>query len=475
MQILIIDAIAEVGEPATFDQILQSVSSRWRGIKIRRRDGTPYTTDCRRAIQANLRTNPHQVSLFVRAATSDGTVAWRFSQSIEEAEEAKLKSKSEKVKETKPSEEAGKKSADPLDGAETSSDNESHPMSPDTQEYTRSLRPVRASRHSGALEDFLGEYDDERYESSGMRYSGRPRRDSSSSSYTESYSLDSSFLRSKQQIRRENMDESDIPPAKRFSVGSLDAELLAGAGVSSSGHYSHSPHTSPSVTTSQSAMQGTHVMEWTPAMPSERPASSANSNSAMALNMPAVLNLSALPPMQHMSESSIANAERFQGWIPPSLFGYYQPQAAAAAAAAYGAGMPNVPQFLPHQMSLAHEKAQQLATSDFSSPGAWSDRSALSRQSMSSSRTSTSTMPDQSPRTPHSLSNSNGMPNISAGVHPAFAALPPAFHLYSPSPNAMAGITPSPVHSSLSSHPAGPSNGPKDGAVPSFLEGTLSH
>lgn len=43
---------------------------------IRRRDGTPYATDCRRAIQANLRSNPHHPTLFQKDAKQPNM--WRL-------------------------------------------------------------------------------------------------------------------------------------------------------------------------------------------------------------------------------------------------------------------------------------------------------------------------------------------------------------------------------------------------------------
>jgi len=487
MQILIIDAIAEVGEPASFDQILQSVSSRWRGIKIRRRDGTPYTTDCRRAIQANLRTNPHQVSLFVRVVIPDGSVAWRFSQSIEEAEEAKLKSKSEKVKEVKPSEQTPEDplgvrkspaTTDPdLVDERSLSDNDSHPTSPDSHDYSRSTRPLRTPRHSGALDDFLC-LEDERYDAATSgRSHARSRRDSVSSSYTDTYSHDSGFLRNKQQIRREYMDDSDVPPAKRFSLGSLDHDALEGAPLSSSVKLNHNyRHSSPVASPTQHMGRS---RGWTSASPSalhERTPESPSPSPSSSLNIPSVLNLSAFSsaPMQsEQNSSSNSFSSSAPNWLSPSMFGYYQSQAAAAAAAAaaYNSAT-SVPQFLPHQMSLAHDHAQQVLSGGDSPPngfsGAWSDRSSVSRHSISSSsssRTSASTLPDQSPRTPMSTNASSASmvtsPGAGVGLHPAFATLPPTFNLYS-------------AASSMSALNSAP-NTEEKGAPPSFQQGTLSH
>lgn len=127
------------------------------------------------------------------------------------------------------------------------------------------------------------------------------------------------------------------------------------------------------------------------------------------------IDLSASAAAHLLHGAQLADA-RFtpQGWGSPMLgFGY----------TAYGA--PAVPQFLPHQMSLAHEQAQQLArstdmlTSASSRGSQWSDRSSTSRQSISSSSTSltasTSTLADsgssksrmQSPISSHPQHNMN--------------------------------------------------------------------
>lgn len=45
-----------------FDSFFFSISKRWK--TIRRRDGSTYTTDYKRAVRANLRHNPHHMPLF---------------------------------------------------------------------------------------------------------------------------------------------------------------------------------------------------------------------------------------------------------------------------------------------------------------------------------------------------------------------------------------------------------------------------
>lgn len=75
-----------------FETIYEYVSKRWRNIK--RRDGTSYTTDCRRAIQANLRHNPNHVPLFRRDKENEGY--WTLCNTLEEAEEASRERSSKK-------------------------------------------------------------------------------------------------------------------------------------------------------------------------------------------------------------------------------------------------------------------------------------------------------------------------------------------------------------------------------------------
>lgn len=75
------------------EKIYEYVSKRWRNV--RRRDGTTYNTDCRRAIQANLRHNPHHIPLFKKDAEKQNH--WSLCYTLEEAQEAS-KEKLEKKK-----------------------------------------------------------------------------------------------------------------------------------------------------------------------------------------------------------------------------------------------------------------------------------------------------------------------------------------------------------------------------------------
>jgi len=93
LQVFISEAIlSEDGNSCSFEKIYEYVSQRWRNI--RRRDGSNYTTDCRRAIQANLRHNPNHVALFRRDKTKDGH--WTVCTSIEESLEASRDKTSER-------------------------------------------------------------------------------------------------------------------------------------------------------------------------------------------------------------------------------------------------------------------------------------------------------------------------------------------------------------------------------------------
>jgi len=56
LQMLIMEAIDQCGGWANFDQINDHVSKLFDNLK--RRDGTPYTSECRRAVQASLSNNP---------------------------------------------------------------------------------------------------------------------------------------------------------------------------------------------------------------------------------------------------------------------------------------------------------------------------------------------------------------------------------------------------------------------------------
>jgi len=92
LQAFITEAIL-LGESgsSSFELIFEYVSKRWRNIK--RRDGSNYTTDCRRAIQANLRHNPHHIALFRRDKHNAGN--WIVCTSIDEAVEASKEGQAE--------------------------------------------------------------------------------------------------------------------------------------------------------------------------------------------------------------------------------------------------------------------------------------------------------------------------------------------------------------------------------------------
>jgi len=62
LQALIIEAIAEQNGCAHIDIITEYVSKRWGSV--RRRDGSKYASDCRRAVQASLANHPSARPLF---------------------------------------------------------------------------------------------------------------------------------------------------------------------------------------------------------------------------------------------------------------------------------------------------------------------------------------------------------------------------------------------------------------------------
>jgi hypothetical protein len=98
IQQLITEAIMINGEPCDFERIFDYVNAKWNRNKIRRRDGTPYATDPRRVILANLRYNPLHLSLFRK----DGVIpkSWRLCHTMEEATRvAKEGADKEKLKE----------------------------------------------------------------------------------------------------------------------------------------------------------------------------------------------------------------------------------------------------------------------------------------------------------------------------------------------------------------------------------------
>eukprot|EP01118_Nematostelium_gracile_P003391 TRINITY_DN138_c1_g2_i1.p1 TRINITY_DN138_c1_g2~~TRINITY_DN138_c1_g2_i1.p1 ORF type:complete len:629 (+),score=232.77 TRINITY_DN138_c1_g2_i1:134-2020(+) len=93
LQVFITEAIlSEDGASTTFERIFDYVSKRWR--YIRRRDGSNYTTDCRRAIQANLRHNPNHVALFRKDKKVSGN--WTVCRTMEDAIEASKMRQAEK-------------------------------------------------------------------------------------------------------------------------------------------------------------------------------------------------------------------------------------------------------------------------------------------------------------------------------------------------------------------------------------------
>eukprot|EP01119_Soliformovum_irregulare_P019096 TRINITY_DN5985_c1_g2_i2.p1 TRINITY_DN5985_c1_g2~~TRINITY_DN5985_c1_g2_i2.p1 ORF type:complete len:247 (-),score=24.53 TRINITY_DN5985_c1_g2_i2:413-1153(-) len=76
--------LSSEGTSCSFDDIYDYVSKRWSSV--RRRDGSNYTTDCRRAIQANLRYNPNHIALFKKDKKHEGN--WTVCITVEDANEA---------------------------------------------------------------------------------------------------------------------------------------------------------------------------------------------------------------------------------------------------------------------------------------------------------------------------------------------------------------------------------------------------
>lgn len=70
LQVLIIESIAECGGTATIEQITDGVSQQWGSL--RRRDGSKYTADCRRAVQASLANNPSSRPIFRKESRKKG-------------------------------------------------------------------------------------------------------------------------------------------------------------------------------------------------------------------------------------------------------------------------------------------------------------------------------------------------------------------------------------------------------------------
>lgn len=94
LQIYITEAILNEGDSCPFEKIYEYVSKRWKNIK--RRDGSNYATDCRRAIQANLRHSPHHIALFKKDKSKPGGNFWQICKTIEDAMEVSREIQAEK-------------------------------------------------------------------------------------------------------------------------------------------------------------------------------------------------------------------------------------------------------------------------------------------------------------------------------------------------------------------------------------------
>jgi len=82
LQVIITEALLFHGEPCSFEKLNEFVSNEIKERDIRRKDGTPYAADCRRAIQANLRiTSNHLLALYKK----DANGMWSLCHSLEEA------------------------------------------------------------------------------------------------------------------------------------------------------------------------------------------------------------------------------------------------------------------------------------------------------------------------------------------------------------------------------------------------------
>jgi len=81
LQILIIEAIDMSGGSASFEQIFDHVNKKFDNL--RRRDGTPYTSECRRAIQASLSNNPTTRPFFKKEMRKGNTFWSLAKRSIE--------------------------------------------------------------------------------------------------------------------------------------------------------------------------------------------------------------------------------------------------------------------------------------------------------------------------------------------------------------------------------------------------------
>jgi len=94
LQILIIKAIQQTGGSANFEQILEHVKPSFE--KLRRRNGSPYTSECRRALLASLSNNPASKPFF-KKEKSGGTNSWSLAKrSLEYLELWEKKTEEEK-------------------------------------------------------------------------------------------------------------------------------------------------------------------------------------------------------------------------------------------------------------------------------------------------------------------------------------------------------------------------------------------
>lgn len=282
----------------------------------------------------------------------------------------------------------------------SSSDADDTTESPDSHDSTepmRTSRPIRNSRPSSLLEDMITDSDEED-SSVTVRTSSSARPRMSLLSQLGSSSDD--VISKKTSHRRHYDDDSYMPPAKR-------------------------PQSEPPSNLSSTA--STRSFDW-----------------SSGSNMDATSPLT----MHNMIHGTPMADPRFspQGYAP-HIFAFPFTNFGPAA----------VPQFLPHQMSLAHEQAQKLVenqdlmSSGFSS-AAWSDRSAQnSRRSISSASSSSttslaassSTLPDlaspkshlQSPHpSHHQVSLNHTSLNHASNHTPLHNVVPALSHLRAVSP-----------------------------------------
>eukprot|EP01122_Echinamoeba_exundans_P011060 TRINITY_DN4277_c0_g1_i2.p1 TRINITY_DN4277_c0_g1~~TRINITY_DN4277_c0_g1_i2.p1 ORF type:complete len:389 (-),score=40.42 TRINITY_DN4277_c0_g1_i2:350-1516(-) len=224
IQQLITQAILACGEPATFDQIYEYVSSRWRGLRIKRRDGTPYTTDCRRAIQANLRYSPHQVALFIKV--QDNPAAWRLSRTVDEA----LQPMMEKAKERDRSN-WGSEAAEAADSNDERNDDE---MAPDDSLTNPPIDPALDSFGTNELAQAA-----EAQWNAAFRSPNRPSLLAGHRSFM-SGSNDMLFRSANQapgrKALRTRYDDGEAPDGP---IELTDLQRLISVGIVQKGHYAH--------------------------------------------------------------------------------------------------------------------------------------------------------------------------------------------------------------------------------------------